>query len=212
MSLITLGLALDYKTEGGLAATDPITVSSRPFFWQQMERTRANFVIIEDLAAIKHVSVTLTATELRDLPTTPITLIAAPASGKTIVPVSASMYSNVSTAYANVNTTYCAVFIYWLGDQSIWAYTAPVNDSTSSPALVKVTELLTGAGTKHRANLIPYHDSPATTPNGWVIPQVMLSTTYETKALAIAADNNGSSNFTNGSGSSLIVDIAYMVL
>jgi hypothetical protein len=212
VSLITLGLALDYKTEGGLAATDPITISSRPFFWQQMERTRANFVTLNDLAPIKMAQVTLTDAQIKTLPTTPVTLITAPGGTGTIVPISVSLKVNASAgAYTNKNATYSAIAVYWLGDFTVWATTAVLNDSTTSPAKAALTNFLNAQ--KSLAVLIPYHDWPATTGNGWVLPSTPVSGQYENKALAIAADNNGSSNYTGGNAANtMLVTVLYMVL
>lgn len=210
MSLITLGLALDYKTEGGLAATDPITVSSRPFFWQQMERTRANFVTLEDLAAVKHVQVTLTDAQVKALPTTPITLIAAPGSGSTIVPLQAILRATCTAgAYTNINATICNLAVYWLGDFSTWPLVGVVNDSSASPSPGKVTTFLGGAN-KHIAILPAYTDNYT---NNWNLPPVIGDAIYENKAIAIAVDNNGSGNFTGGNAANTLrVDVIYLVL
>jgi len=210
VSLITLGLALDYKTEGGLAATDPITVSSRPFFWQQMERTRANFVTLEDLALIKHAQVTLTDAQVKALPTTPVTLIAAPGSGLTIVPLQGILRATCTAgAYTNINATICNLAVYWLGDFNAWPLAGVVNDSSASPSPGKVTTLL-GSASKHIAILPAYTDNYT---NNWNLPPIIGDSTYENKAIAIAVDNNGSSNFTGGnSANTLRVDVIYLVL
>ena len=209
MSLITLGLALDYKTEGGLAATDPITVSSRPFFWQQMERTRANFVTLEDLAVIKHARVTLVHTEIRDLPITPITLIASPGSGFRIDVLFATLRAKTSSAaYTNINTTYSALALYWIGDFSVWATVGVVNDTAATPDLTRLSQLLGVTGTDS-VRLIPYQDG---SDNGWIVPVVIGSGGTDDKALAIAVDNNGSLAFTGGnSANTLQVDVFYTI-
>jgi hypothetical protein len=212
MSLITLGLALDFKTAAGTDPTSALTALDRPMGWQQIERTRANLVILNDLAPIKLAQVTLTDAQIKALPTTPITLIAAPGSGLTIVPISASIFCLSSAgAYTNVNATYSALAIYWLGDFTRWAMTPVLNDTGTAPDLVNLADLLSAA--KHLANLIPYHDGPATTPTGWVVPGSVPSTQYENKALAIAGDNNGSGAYTGGNAANTMkVSVLYLVL
>lgn len=212
MSLITLGLATDFKTAAGTDPTSAITALDRPMFWQQIERTRANFVTLDNMAPLKMAQVTLTDAQIKALPTTPITLIAAPGGTSTIVPISASLKVNSTAgAYTNKNTTYSAIAIYWLGDFTNWATTAVLNDSTTSPAKASLTNFLAAA--KTLANLIPYHDSPATTAQGWVLPPTPTSAQYENKALAIAADNNGSGAYTGGnSANTMLVTVLYLVL
>jgi hypothetical protein len=46
-----------------------------------------------------------------------------------------------------------------------------------------------------------------------VLPSTPVSGQYENKALAIAADNNGSSNYTGGNAANtMLVTVLYMVL
>lgn len=211
MSLITLGLATDYLTEGGLAATAPITVNNRPFFWQQIERTRANFAdILDSLAYIQHARVTLTDAQIKALPTTPITLIAAPASGKRIHLVSASIRTDTAAgAYTNINTTYSAIAMYYLGDFSVWVSMGIVNDNVPTPDITRLTDMI-GVAQLASANVTAYNDTPG---NGWVLPVNITSTTSDAKALAIAADNNGSGAFTGGNAAnSMTVDVLYLEL
>jgi len=176
-------------------------------------QTLTNKTIASYYAAptLRHVEglLALTDAQTKALPTTPITLAAAPGSGKTIVLKHAVLFENATAgAYTNINATYSAIALYWLGDFTVWASTPILKDTSTTPSTTRLTDFLGAA--KHIANLIPYHDGPATTPNGWVIPLIPVSTVYENKALAIAADNNGSGNYTGGNAAnSLTVYFEY---
>jgi hypothetical protein len=209
--LITGTSSLDLLTEAGLSATAPITSTNRPFFWQQLERIRAALVICDSLGGIKHARVTLDNAQIKALPTTPVTLITAPAAGLEIVPILGRVRLDAAGGiYTNINEDYSAIAIYWLGDFSTWALTGIVDDSSGSPRdLFKLSQMLRNtANTSIR--LIPYHDYFA---NGWVSAPVTETTTTEAKALSIAADNNGSGNYTGGhTSNTLRIDLVYMVL
>lgn len=210
MSLITLGLATDYLTEAGLSATAPITSATRPFFWQQMERTRANFAdVLDNLAAIKHARVTLTDAQVKALPTTPVTIISAPGANLRLDVMLATVRAKTSSgAYTNINATYSALALYWLGDFTQWATLGSVNDSTASPTLDKLSQMLGVTGVTS-TRMSPYVDNFT---NGWVIPSPLGSGTTDNKALAVAVDNNGSGAFTGGNAAnSLQVDVFYTI-
>jgi hypothetical protein len=213
VSLITLGLALDYKTEGGLAATDPITISSRPFFWQQMERTRANFVTLNDLAPIKMAQVTLTDANVKALPTTPISLIAAPASGTRIVPLMAHLKTAFTAgAYTNINSDS------WLGivinaggtEVDVLGY-VPQDAAITNGTTTNISSLFAAANS--RVTLPMYSRTEGVDSWGPTPGSAAASSNWDAKALSIKSDNNGSGVYTGGNAANtMLVTVLYLVL
>jgi len=209
VSLITLGLSLDYKTEGGLAATDPITVSSRPFFWQQMERTRANFVSLNDLAPIKMAQVTLTDAQIKALPTTAVTLITATGSGTFIKVISVVYASNFTAgAYTNLNATYVDLSLFL---DTYYASYGFVKDTTTTPPITSITDMFASASVKiyemGQPSVVAFAGAP-----GYATNINMASSGALNQPLTVKADNSGS-NFTGGnSANTLKVTVLYLVL
>lgn len=160
------------------------------------------------LAQIIALQTTLTDAQIKALPTTPITLIAAPASGFRIKVLSASFRFNVSGgAYTNINATYSAIALYYLGQFGFWLTSGIVDDSGAS--VNKLTTVMTG-GAIRVCDCGPYTDNFG---SGWNIPPTTLTTDSEAKAVAIAADNNGSGDYTGGNASnSLRIDLIYQVI
>lgn len=157
-------------------------------------------------AAILKATKTLTNAEIKALPSTPITLIAAPTAGSRIKVIGLS-YSVVFTAaaYTNVNATYAALFTYYLGDPTQWAVTGVVNDSVGS--FTRLTTFLSAANATW--DVAPYLDAPG---NQWTQPIGIGHGSTNGVALALAIDNNGSGALTGGNAAnSLLVTIYYTV-
>ncbi len=212
MSLITLGLALDYKTEGGLAATDPITVSSRPFFWQQMERTRANFVTVNDLAPLKKAVVTLTDAQIKALPTTPITLVAAPAGTEIIAPIMVSLRMNpAGGAYTNINTGATP-------GQSQWELTTNSQDfgnsiiyNSTAESNTMLSDMLATTTPKIMVTTSPWYNNESGFYGLYGYPN--LTSSFVGQALQIKAVNTTNGNYTGGNAANTcIVTVLYIVL
>jgi hypothetical protein len=209
VSLITLGLATDYLTEGGLAATAPITISTRPFFWQQMERTRANFAdTLNNLANIKHAQVTLTDAQIKALPTTAITLVAAPASGKIIVPMQAFLKMNASAgAYTNINTGAVAGQAEWLLSTNNNDFSAIIyNDTASSNTMLSD---FIGTTTPRFIHVYPFFANEESVYGIYTYP--LDTSQFVTQALKLKAINTTNGNYTGGnSANSLQADVLYI--
>jgi len=142
--------------------------------------------------------IALTDANIKALPTTPITLVAAPGSGFKILPHIVHIQINdAAGVYTNINATYAACFLYYLGDTSQWTNIGIVDDSVYT--LTGFTSMFAVAGI-HSKTLPPYTDTPTDGNTGvdWVSANTIGSTLYDNKALAIAMDNNGSGVLTGG--------------
>ncbi len=154
--------------------------------------------------------VVLTDAQIKALPTTPITMVAAQGSGKFIVPVSLNLELNATSGgYSNING-YSWIALSSATSNDASGYIG--NDNTISPAMVNLTNFLSSAN--HRATQIPV---PATwsDPGGWGVLAAVQggSISVFNSALTIYADNSGSGNFTGGNAAnSLIVTTLYLVL
>jgi hypothetical protein len=159
---------------------------------------------------LRWTSTTLTDAQIKALPTTPITLVSAPGSGKRIKVIGAALrVDSTAGAYTNIDATYSAIAVYYLGDFSQWATAGVVDDSTATPSLARRTTLSGGTGIGS-ADLPPYVDIFT---QGWTVPNIVGSGVSENKALAIAADNDGTGNFTGGNAANTLrVDVTYLVL
>lgn len=150
---------------------------------------------------IRRATLTLTNDQIKALPTTPITAIAAPSSGyRNKILAGTIKIDATAGAYTNINTTYCDIT---LRSSNYWAATFILNDNTTSPALSQATALLGSAAIKLLDFLAPSVEAPATTSNGWVVVSSFSSAASDVNgsAISLGADNNGSGNFTGGHAS-----------
>jgi hypothetical protein len=161
-------------------------------------------------------STSLTDAQIKALPTTPVTLVAAPASGYRIKVLGGTARVQFSGgAYTNINTTYCAVVVQVPG--AYWLCTPlGINDSTLAAPLTRVTTIFgaTSLGVIDLAPLAQPVDSGASSGDeGWYVSTTSASVaTVEAQAVQIAADNNGSGVFTGGnSANTLKITLYYAV-
>jgi hypothetical protein len=197
-------------------------VTGKQFTATHAEQTRLNFIdhearIVAVEGFIRKATVVLTDAQIKALPTTPITLVAAPGSGFYLSVLSAELKSKFdSGAYTNVNTTYAALGIA-VGTGGGASGAAPTltlsNDSTATSPMSMLSVFL--GATSRRAKLSPYLEADG----GYVNPgsaaasyAVDLFTDLNNVALTISADNNGSGDFTGGhAANTLTVVVLYTV-
>lgn len=138
---------------------------------------------------------TLTNAQIKALPTTPITLIAAPGSGKRIVPIKGVWRAVIVAAYTNINATFSKLRLVY--GNNLWEASTAVTDGVS-PA--ELSSLIATTGTRS----VPLHE--------WD-DQPQPAANVENAALGISMDNNSSGDLTGGNvGNSLVVSFSYLVI
>lgn len=156
-------------------------------------------------------TVTLTNAQIKALPTTGITIVTAPSSGLRVKPLAATLKAVIVGAYTNINTTSAALTIEVNSDT--WLTVGVINDSTTTPHLTMVTDLLAATGTWVMDLPTPLALVPVTTTKGWVIPQIAVgSTAFDGVAATLMFDNNGSGNLTGGNASNSLTVTFYYAL
>jgi hypothetical protein len=151
--------------------------------------------------------VTLTDAQIKSLPTTPITIVAAPASGFRVraLHVSFSVDTNAG-AYTNINAMYADIHG---GDYGLYGL---IDDATPVPALTNLTQILGSAARTVYDVSIP-NNAAIGTGIGYV-----QNTNVETKAAVdavafqLAGDNSGSGNWTGGNAANTMKVTLYYVI
>ncbi len=171
------------------------------------------------LAEIFQVTVPVTDAQMKALPTTPLTLLAAPGSGKRIKVLGATLSVNQSGgAYTNVNVTYCALTIGNPADQWIGVL---VNDSGVASPLSQVTKLLATDTTPRIVDfLLPASVAAqaTTTPAQlYVVPGALTypgdaASNWNNAVVQLRMDNNSSGNLTGGHASNAHAVLLYYVV
>ncbi len=173
-----------------------------------------DFVTPSTIPGVMTTSITtLTNAQIKALPTTPITLVTAPASGLRVRVFSVSLHANTAAgAYTNINATYAALAVYYLGTFGQWAAVGVVDDVTFTGAN-KLTGLL-GSANNQITDLPPYVDTPSDGAVNvlWTLANVQTVTAMNGIALAIAIDNNGSGALTGGNAANTLTVTVYYAL
>lgn len=164
-------------------------------------------------------STTLTDAQIKALPTTPITLVAAPASGFRIKILGGTMrLNNAAGAYTNINTAYCELRV---NVTAGWRLAGPVlvNDTEWSVALTGMTDVFGNAATYVLDVPTPglLYPVDAGAQSGNSSGQLLLNpfnipptADVDAKAALLSINNNGSGNLTGGNAAnSLKVTLYY---
>ena len=169
-------------------------------------------------ADIRRVKATLSDAQIKALPTTPITLVAAQGSGTLIVPLDCFVVLDPGGgAYTNINTSYGAFPQLMYNNAGRWARCAAfINDSSLATPLTGVTTYLGGTAKIMRPMLGNYEAVNSGAASGlteWVINVDNDGTAGQlNQPLTISADNNGSGAYTGGNAAnSLQVYLVYYV-
>lgn len=153
-------------------------------------------------AAILKAEVTLTDAQVKALPTTAFTLVAAPGLGFTIVPLMVYLNSKfVAGAYTNINANSSMQVDLPVG--STWSnYLA--NDSGAS-----LTYLSTFLGASSGRVVFREYQDVSTTSPGWGPLVYPPGSTFENGALQLKVDNGGSGDFTGGNAANGLKVVTY---
>ena len=154
-------------------------------------------------------SVALTDAQVKALPTTPVSIVAALGAGFYANIIAVELLSKfTSGAYTNVNTTYASLSV---SINNAVSFSAGINnDSATSPVLTALTTFM-GASAR-RARLPMYLESNG----GYVLPYIAdgtfgidVTASLDNQAVTIAADNNGSGVFTGGNAANTLTVKVY---
>lgn len=158
----------------------------------------------------------LTDAQIKALPTTPIALVSAPGAGYRIKGLGYTLRLNSSAGvYTNIDTTYATLQVQTTAGNWVSGFVG--NDDTTTPALAALTNLL---NTAHHAvvDLPPTGGAVRVQASGDAAVMPFAAAFINTAAngdglgLEIAADNNGSGNFTGGNAAnSMVVIVTYLV-
>ncbi len=171
----------------------------------------------EDVGFIQRATVTLTDAQIKALPTTPVTLLAAPGSGLRNKLIACTYIAKATSgAYTNINTTYSDLHVETPSGQYHVYHT--VNDSTVG--LEQLTKLLgLTASTVVDATVPALNTVEAgstggvgyVTGNGKVFPGAQ-TTDWDNVVLRVVIDNNGSGVLTGGHSANTLKFIVYYVV
>lgn len=164
-----------------------------------------------NFAQIFTATVTLTDAQVKALPTTPITVVAAPGANKMIQLVQATVIASVSTPYTNLDATFCGLYLALDGGAYYSSYLA--DDPSTTPALSQATDLV-GTASSAVATLHMYREAvPVAGGAGYVIEGTSAGfpalTDVANKALKVHFENNGSGNLTGGTGANTLRIVAH---
>ncbi len=150
---------------------------------------------------------TLTDAQIKALPTTPITLVAAPGAGLSIEPLFLVLYAKTSAgAYTNLDAAG------YLGtDHSAGVSWVPNDTSITAGSATRLSDLL-GSTTPHSVRLLPYQDTEGTHAHGFVT--VVTDTSFQLNAaLHLTLENHASGNLTGGNAANTLqVTVIFRVL
>jgi hypothetical protein len=160
----------------------------------------------------------LTDAQIKALPTTPVSVVAAPGSGLRIKILGATMRVNQAAgAYTNVNTTYAVIALTHTSAAGDWVAQGPVNDSSMAAGALTIATNFLNSTTPQFYDftvpaLFPYGKGAQSGLVGWNTSGNFAITDSANVAVFLSMDNNGSGVLTGGNASnSGAVTIYYAV-
>ncbi len=162
------------------------------------------------LAEIFQVTTTLTNAQIKALPTTPITLVAAPGASFVIVPMGGLLFAKTTGgAYTNIHA---AGFLTTdVGGVNLSLANVPNDAAITNASAVRLTDLLGGAANKC-AYLVTYADTEGLSDWG-TVPTILSTSAVANTALKISIGNGGAGALTGGhAANTLTVVLTYQII
>ncbi len=154
------------------------------------------------------IDVPLTNAQILTLPTTAVTVVAAPAAGLYVKVLGGSITIDPTAgAYNNIDATFCGAFaLGWghIATKPQATVAALINDSSLATPLTKATDVLHTAVAKGTVqyvvpNFYAYSGGATSGTPSWAFgPDYVATSDLSGVALQISTDNNGSGNWTGG--------------
>lgn len=154
--------------------------------------------------------VVLTDAQIKALPTTAITLIAAPGAGLTSVPIAYYLVMKAAASYTNINAN---VFLWARYAGILSEASGYLGNDSGIAAVTQFTDFFAfGAGEK-RYPLPPTYFDDRGAANGWGLIGDFFGNAVENAAIELAVDNGGSGNLTGGNvANTLSVHVIHALL
>lgn len=155
-------------------------------------------------------TVTLTNTQIQQLPSTGIEVIPAPGAGIIAVPIVSVFKSVIVGAYSSIDATQSSIFLIYNTTGAAYASAAILDDSTDGFADLSTFLGAFGTGT-FISTLGP--SGAASVNFGSLVGLVAASTKYLNLSVIVKADNLGTGNYSAGNSSnSLTIVVSYLLI
>ncbi len=149
-------------------------------------------------------TVNLTDSQIKSLPTTPITLVSAPAAGSLIWPSRILlMFKAGASAYTNINAD-GFLFVVINTSAPLGFLSSFLANESGSPGLTMLSDFLGTAGNKIHQLTWPWQDDRGAASSWGLLSDTDTLSTMVAASLEIKIDNNGGGILTGGTGGNVL--------
>lgn len=165
--------------------------------------------VLDVTLGLYRATVTLTDAQIKALPTTPITIVAAPGSGLALLPLYGGLFSKTTSgAYTNIDAAgYTEVLV---GASALILATVPNDAAITNGSTTRLTQLL-GSTTPRYAPLVPYMDTEDVDQWG-PIPHLVDTAAITDLPMTIDISNGGSGNLTGGNAANALKVVVFYAI